>query len=289
MDFATKRFPEDAKLYFEAQAFANLTNVKKLYPAARRMKRRIIFHAGVTNSGKTHMALERLKQVTYGVYCAPLRLLAHEIYVRLNQGGLKCTLMTGQESKEIPMSTHSSCTIEMLNLHHVMEVAILDEIQMISDEQRGRVWTRALLGVCAAEVHLCGDASAIPIVQKLVEQVGEKLEIFEYNRHNELKITKSLQSSITKVQDRDCIVAFSRKDIYAIKNLIETTTNKKCCVIYGSLPPETRAEQADLFNDPNSGYTVMVASDAVGMGMNLNIRRIIFWKLSKFIFSVGVC
>lgn len=127
------------------------------YPAARRMKRKIIYRAGTTNSGKTHAALERLKEVTYGMYCAPLRLLAHEVYIRLNQSGVKCSLLTDQERKEIPMATHSSCTIEMLNLYSVNEVIVIDEIRMINDEQRGRSWTRALMGACAGEVHLCGD------------------------------------------------------------------------------------------------------------------------------------
>ena len=80
----------------------------------------------------------------------------------------------------------------------------------------------------------------------------------------------------------DCVVAFSRNDIFAIKREIEQTTDYKCCVIYGSLPPETRTDQARRFNDPDSGYDILVASDAIGMGLNLNIRRIIFNSLFKF-------
>ena len=104
------------------------------------------------------MALERLKEVTYGIYCAPLRLLAHEVFIKLNQNGIKCNLITGQDQREIPMATITSCTIEMMSLFHVQEVVVIDEIQMIGDSQRGKSWTRALLGACAAEVHLCGDA-----------------------------------------------------------------------------------------------------------------------------------
>lgn len=113
--------------------------------------------------------------------------------------------------------------------------------------------------------------------------MGETVHVQHYERMNPLHLSnESLHSDIKNVKDRDCIVAFSRADIYYIKKLVETSTNRKCCVIYGSLPPETRTEQADLFNDLNSGYNVLVASDAIGMGLNLNIKRIVFWKLSKF-------
>eukprot|EP00980_Cylindrotheca_fusiformis_P018029 scaffold5767_cov92-Cylindrotheca_fusiformis.AAC.1 len=88
--------------------------------------------------------------------------------------------------------------------------------------------------------------------------------------------------STEKVQPGDCVVAFSRNDIFAIKREIETSTNYKCCVIYGKLPPQTRADQARLFNDQDSGYDILVASDAIGMGLNLNIRRIIFNSVFKF-------
>jgi ATP-dependent RNA helicase SUPV3L1/SUV3 len=84
------------------------------------------------------------------------------------------------------------------------------------------------------------------------------------------------------VQPGDCVVAFSRNDIFAIKREIESGTNYKCCVIYGSLPPQTRTDQARRFNDPDSGYDILVASDAIGMGLNLNIRRIIFNSLYKY-------
>jgi len=86
---------------------------------------------------------------------------------------------------------------------------------------------------------------------------------------------------IAQVEKGDCVVCFNRKDIFAIKREIESSTNLRCCVVYGALPPETRAAQARLFNDPDSGFDVLVASDAIGMGLNLNIRRIIFNSVFK--------
>jgi ATP-dependent RNA helicase SUPV3L1/SUV3 len=92
----------------------------------------------------------------------------------------------------------------------------------------------------------------------------------------------SLDSDYRVIEPGDCVVAFSRKDIYAIRRTIEQKTAHKCCVVYGSLPPETRSQQAKQFNDPTSDYKVLVASDAIGMGLNLNIRRVIFHSLDKF-------
>jgi ATP-dependent RNA helicase SUPV3L1/SUV3 len=89
------------------------------------------------------------------------------------------------------------------------------------------------------------------------------------------------KGSYANVQPGDCVVAFSRHDIFGIKKEIEETTQYKCCVVYGSLPPDVRAEQARRFNDPNSGYDILVASDAIGMGLNLSIKRIIFNTMFK--------
>lgn len=92
----------------------------------------------------------------------------------------------------------------------------------------------------------------------------------------------SLNGDFANVEAGDCIVAFSRKDIFDVKREVELATKHRCCVVYGALPPETRRQQAKLFNDPDSGYDVLVASDAVGMGLNLNIRRVVFYSLDKF-------
>jgi ATP-dependent RNA helicase SUPV3L1/SUV3 len=92
---------------------------------------------------------------------------------------------------------------------------------------------------------------------------------------------KQSLSYLSVLEIGDCIVAFSRNDIFAIKREIENNTSHRCCVIYGSLPPSTRTQQAKRFNDPNSGYDVLVASDAIGMGLNLNIKRIIFNSIFK--------
>ncbi|DBA92452.1 TPA: hypothetical protein ACH3X1_002686 [Trebouxia sp. C0004] len=253
------------------------------YPVARALQRKIIYHAGPTNSGKTYQALKAMKEAETGIYCGPLRLLAMEVFDSINQEGIHCNLHTGQERQVLAGAKHVSCTIEMINTAKQWDCAVIDEIQMIGDDQRGWAWTRALQGLPANEIHLCGDASALPLVKQMCEDMGEPLSVLNYDRFTDLEIQPgALQRDYTSVEPGDCIVAFSRRDIFDIKTDIERRTNHKCCVIYGALPPEMRRHQAALFNEPNNGFDILVASDAVGMGLNLNIRRVIFHKVQKF-------
>ncbi|KAJ1950896.1 RNA helicase [Linderina macrospora] len=286
----------------------NITYLRKItdlrYPhewsgGARKMQRKIIMHVGPTNSGKTYHALQRLQSAQQGIYCSPLRLLAYEVYNRMTSAGISCNLVTGEERRgpdfesgqvqpagyDIsgqPFTSVLSCTIEMApSLNY--NVAVIDEIQMISDTQRGWAWTSALLNLKARELHLCGEPSAVPIVKRICAQLDEEVEVREYSRLGQLNIDKkSLNGNWRNVRKGDCVVTFSRKGIFQIKNTIEQATGLKCAVIYGGLPPEARVEQARLFNDPDSGYDVLVASDAVGMGINLSIKRVVFVTMSKF-------
>ncbi|EMS64885.1 ATP-dependent RNA helicase SUPV3L1, mitochondrial [Triticum urartu] len=231
-------------------AAADLTAPHTWYPFARAMRRRVVYHCGPTNSGKTHNALARFSAAKSGVYCSPLRLLAMEVFDKVNALGVYCTLRTGQEIKEVPFSNHVACTIEMLSTEELYEVAVVDEIQMMADPVRGYAWSRAVLGIKADEIHLCGDPSVLKIVRKVCADTGDDLEVHQ--------------------------------EIFEVKLAIEKFTKHKCCVIYGALPPETRRQQATLFNEQDNEYDVLVASDAVGMGLNLNIRRVVFYSLSKY-------
>lgn len=161
------------------------------YPYARLMKRKIIYHGGPTNSGKTYHALQRLKAADPskggGLYCGPLRLLALEVYESLNKAGVYTDLMTGQERREVPFSTHISCTVEMVSLNREYDVAVIDEIQMIGNAQRGYAWTRALLGLRAREIHVCGGLEAANVVESLVGSTGDEFELKKYERLSTLK------------------------------------------------------------------------------------------------------
>ena len=123
----------------------------------------------------------------------------------------------------------------------------------------------------------------LDIVKKICAITGNEMDIQVYQRLSPLIIGENALSSYKNIQKGDCVIGFSRAILYDIKTQIEKANrNLKCCIIYGNLPPATRKEQARLFNSDSSGYDVLVASDAVGMGLNLSIRRIILSTLTKF-------
>ncbi|XP_045488047.1 ATP-dependent RNA helicase SUV3 homolog, mitochondrial [Pieris rapae] len=292
----------------DLKKISDLRTPASWYPQARSMNRKIIFHAGPTNSGKTYHAMERYLTAKSGVYCGPLKLLATEIYHKSNKRGTPCDLITGEERRhasqyntimdneeeqsssdeeifvmnepELTPSKHVACTVEMTSLNDSYEVAIIDEIQMIGDRGRGWAWTRAVLGLQADEIHLCGEAGSISLVEEICNTTGEEIEVRTYKRLTELKVENSALGSLDNVQPGDCIVCFNKNDIYSVSRAIEQRGHE-VAVIYGSLPPGTKLAQANKFNDPESSCKVMVATDAIGLGINLSIRRIIFYSLIK--------
>ncbi|PGH02946.1 hypothetical protein AJ79_07483 [Helicocarpus griseus UAMH5409] len=263
----------------EQRALAFLGHPTEWYPAARSLHRTIHLHVGPTNSGKTYHALKRLETAKTGFYAGPLRLLAQEIYARLNAKGIPCGLLTGDEVRipEDKIPGILSNTVEMVPFGQDVDVGVIDEIQMIADPHRGWAWTRALLGCRARELHLCGEARVVPLIRDLIGFMGDKLEIHHYDRLNPLKaMSRSLKGNLKNLQKGDCVVAFSRVGIHALKQDIEKATGRRAAIVYGGLPAEIRQQQADLFNDPNNDYDFLVASDAIGMGLNLSCKRIIF-------------
>lgn len=264
----------------------DISNPTEWFPEARKMKRHIIMHIGPTNSGKTYNALQKLKHADRGYYAGPLRLLAREIYDRFQEEGVRCNLLTGEEVIQDLDAVGNpagitSGTVEMVPLTQNFDVVVLDEIQMMADSDRGWAWTNALLGARAREIHLCGEKSTLPIIKKIAQMAGDKLTVNEYKRLGELEVeTSALKKGMKSLRKGDCVVAFSKKKILDLKLKIERDTNLRVAVIYGSLPPETRIQQAKLFN--TGEYDVLVASDAIGMGLNLSIDRVIFTTDLKF-------
>ncbi len=255
------------------------------FPATRTLQRKIHVHVGPTNSGKTYRALKALESSKCGVYAGPLRLLAAEVYQRLRAKNLPCALITGEEVR-IPEDTDhyfSSCTVEMMPLNVKFDVAVIDEIQMIGNAERGSAWTSALLGVQADEVHVCGEERTVPLLQAICASIGDECIIHRYERLTPLQtMTKAIEGDYDRLQKGDAVVAFSRFSLHVLKHNIERKTGRRCAIIYGSLPPEVRVQQASLFNDPDNDYDFLVASDAIGMGMNLEVRRVIFESVTKF-------
>ncbi|CAL5337636.1 hypothetical protein CsSME_00020883 [Camellia sinensis var. sinensis] len=262
--------------------FTDLTQPHTWYPCARRKSRNVVLHVGPTNSGKTHHALKQLESSSSGVYCGPLRLLAWEVAKRLNKAKVPCDLITGQEREEVDGAQHKAVTVEMADVTSDYDCAVIDEMQMLGCRTRGFSFTRAILGISANELHLCGDAAAVPLIQEILKVTGDNVKVHHYDRLLPLVPLKVPLGSFSNIETGDCIVTFSRRMIYRLKKQIENGGKHLCSVVYGSLPPETRTRQATMFNDASSEFDVLVASDAIGMGLNLNISRIIFSTLMKF-------
>lgn len=266
------------------EKIADLRHPHEWYPATRAMQRTIHLHVGPTNSGKTYHALKALEAAKTGVYAGPLRLLAHEIYTRFRAKGKRCALITGEEQRipEGDESYFASCTVEMTPLNRRVDVAVIDEIQMIGDDERGWAWTQALLGVQAKEVHLCGEERSVPLIKAICAKTGDEVVVHNYKRLSGLQpMQESLKGRFENLRKGDAVVSFSRVNLHTLKAGIEKSTGKKCAIVYGSLPPESRAQQAALFNDPDNDYDYLAASDAIGMGLNLEIKRVVFEAVAK--------
>eukprot|EP00834_Sanchytrium_tribonematis_P006633 NODE_507_length_6688_cov_1.276673.p1 type:complete len:558 gc:universal NODE_507_length_6688_cov_1.276673:2306-3979(+) len=248
---------------------------------ARSLKRKIICHVGPTNSGKTHNALEHLMK-SKGVFCGPLRLLAFESYKKMLDQNCRVNLITGEERIEnfSPAQVHQVCsTVEMVNTNRIVDVGIIDEIQMIGCTQRGHGWTRALLNLPAQYLYLCGEERALPVIKKLVKKyTDDEITVIQHERFGEIRF-ENQTTSLSKLKAGDCVVGFKRNDVFYFKRKLEERGHK-VSVIYGDLPPESRVEQAELFN--SGVHDIICATDCIGMGLNLEIQRVIFASNLRF-------
>ncbi len=254
-----------------------IRDFKNLFPLARQLGRKIVFHVGPTNSGKTYAALKELEEATTGYYLAPLRLLALEGYETLKKNGVHASLITGEEEIIDEESTHISSTIEMMNGSVDVDVCVIDEIQMISDRDRGWAWANALMGVPAKKVILTGSANALPAVSELCAYLGEELEVIHFERKNEL-VMMDKATSMKKIEPQTAIVAFSRRDVLSLKQ--QLSERYSVSVVYGNLSPEVRREEARRFREGES--QILVSTDAIAMGLNLPIKTLLFAKDNKF-------
>lgn len=256
----------------------NLKNYQNTFPRARMMKRNIQVLCGPTNSGKTYEAVEALSKAKSGAYLAPLRLMAMEIYDKLNAMGVPCSLVTGDEEIIVPGAKHISSTIEAINLNEHYNVAVIDEFQMLQDVSRGWAWTQAILGVCAENVFVIGNDVALDVTLKALSKTEDIVSVRELKRKSELKVEfKRVEHNGFK--KGDAVIAFSKAAVLEWAAYIK---NKgfSVSVIYGALAPDVRRKQANMFT---TGETdILVATDAIGMGLNLPIDRVVFTNIEKY-------
>ncbi|MFO1226618.1 helicase-related protein [Roseateles sp.] len=248
------------------------------FETARKLGRQVTLYLGPPNSGKTHAAFERLAQALDGAYLAPLRLLALEGRDRLVGRGVPCSLLTGEEAVPAENARVVSSTIEMVNTRDVLDVAVIDEAQMLFDDSRGWAWTQAIVGVPARELIIIASAYAAPAIERLLLLCGEKVERRVFERKQQVQLMPA-PVPMTHLLAGDAVVAFSRRDVLMLRDQI-SQSGHTVSVIYGALPPEVRRREAERF--AVGAADVLVATDAIGMGLNLPIRRVLFSTLSKF-------
>ena len=261
------------------RAASGLGDYPALFPETRALRRRWIAFLGPTNSGKTYAAMQELMAADTGVYLAPLRLLALEGYEILADGGMAAAMLTGEETLGEPATaSHIASTIEMLHTRRPVDAAVIDEVQMLADPQRGHAWTQALVGAPARTLLICGSLAAEPALRRLSVQLGEPLEIRRFERKAPLELVRR-PVQLEALRPGDAVVVFSRRQAHALREAL-AGTGRRTAMIYGSLSPQVRRSEAARFNSGEAD--VLIATDAIGMGLNLNIRRILFGSLCKF-------
>lgn len=248
----------------------------KEYNPSLRKKIHYVLHIGETNTGKTHHALERMKMSQSGLYLAPLRLLALEVYDKLNEEGTPCSLKTGEEEKVVTNANHLSCTVEMFHEKEFYDVVVIDEAQMITDKDRGFSWYKAITKANAKEVHIIGSKNAQPMLLQLLGNAD--IEIHSYTRDTPLEV-ETKEFSIKNIKKGDALICFSRRRVLETAARLQNDGHF-VSMIYGSMPPETRKKQIEQFINRNT--KIIVSTDAIGMGLNLPIRRIVFLENEKF-------
>ncbi|WP_309604766.1 helicase-related protein [Phenylobacterium sp.] len=237
---------------------------------------RLVAVLGPTNTGKTHLAVERMLGHASGMIGLPLRLLAREIYDRIVRlrGARAVALITGEEKIVPPRATYFVCTVEAMPLSREVEFLAVDEIQLCADPERGHVFTHRLLHARGtAETMLLGAGTMAPLVRRLLPHA----EIVTRERFSAL--TYAGPKKLTRLPRRSAIVAFSADQVYAIAELIRRQRGG-AAVVMGSLSPRTRNAQVALYQSGEVDF--LVATDAIGMGLNMDVDHVAFAGLRKF-------
>lgn len=231
---------------------------------------------GPTNTGKTHLAIERMLAHASGIIGFPLRLLARENYDRMvaRKGVGAVALITGEEKIAPPNARWFSCTVEAMPLDRRVAFVAVDEIQLCADPDRGHIFTDRLLHARGqVETMFLGADTIRPLLRRLVPGI----EIEHRPRLSHLAYTGA--SKLTRLPPRSAIVAFSAAEVYAIAELIRRRRGG-CAIVMGQLSPRTRNAQVALYQNKEVDY--LVATDAIGMGLNMDVNHVAFASLSKF-------
>ncbi|MCC0029657.1 MAG: helicase [Brucellaceae bacterium] len=231
---------------------------------------------GPTNTGKTHLAIERMVAHSSGVIGLPLRLLAREVYTRVCEkvGTGAVALITGEEKIVPPGARYSVCTVEAMPRQTDAAFAAIDEVQLAGDLERGHIFTDRLLHLRGREeTLLLGAATMRPILEKMLRGITV------VTRPRLSHLSWDGQRKITRLPRRSAIVAFSADEVYAIAELVKRQRGG-AAIVMGALSPRTRNAQVALYQSGDVDY--LVATDAIGMGLNLDVDHVAFAQDRKF-------
>ena len=231
---------------------------------------------GPTNTGKTFMAIETMLGFDSGMIGFPLRLLAREVYDKIvNRVGVNnVALITGEE-KIIPAnSKYFLCTVESMPIDKQLDFVGIDEIQMCSDRERGHIFTDRLLNLRGEKLTMLMGSNTM---KSLLSNLKEDIEFISKDRLSQL--TYSGYKKISRIERKSAIIAFSAEEVYAIAELLRRQKGG-AAIVMGSLSPKTRNSQVELYQKGDVDY--LVATDAIGMGINMDLDNIYFSNLKKF-------
>ena len=231
---------------------------------------------GPTNTGKTHLAVERMLGHASGMIGLPLRLLAREIYDRVvkSRGVSNVALITGEE-KIVPKNARFYvCTVESMPIEKPVEFLAIDEVQLAADFDRGHVFTDRLLRARGRqETMFLGSEIIRPLIQRLIPNV----EFITRPRFSELIYVEP--KKISRLPRRSALITFSANNVYGFAEMLRRTKGG-VAVVMGSLSPRTRNAQVELYQNGDVDY--VVATDAIGMGLNMDIDHVSFAATAKF-------
>ena len=237
---------------------------------------RIIALLGPTNTGKTYVAIERMLDFKNGIFGLPLRLLAREVYDKCvdKVGVERVALITGEE-KIIPSTAdYFICTVESMPKDKEVEFIAIDEIQMCADRERGHIFTERLLESRGNKLTMFLGSQ---VMENIIKELVDNVEFEKKERYS--KLSYSGIKKISRLDRKVAIIAFSIEEVYAIAELVRRQKGG-AAVIMGSLSPKTRNSQVGLYQSGDVDY--LIATDAIGMGLNMDINEIYFSSLKKF-------
>ena len=239
-------------------------------------KNKITAVLGPTNTGKTHLAIETMLSFDSGMMGFPLRLLAREVYDKVIKkvGSEQAALITGEE-KIIPTNAkYFLCTVESMPIDKYLDFVAIDEIQMCADHERGHIFTDRLLNMRGNKLTMFMGSNTI---KNIINNLDDDIEFINRNRLS--KLTYLGHKKISRIDRKTVIIAFSAEDVYGIAELIRRQKGG-AAIVMGSLSPKTRNAQVELYQSGDVDF--LVATDAIGMGINMDLDYVFFSNLKKF-------